>query len=284
MIVTERIWRTVPQPYLRLLPQGIGVSRRGRSVRLERAYTDFGCEHSFGHAASRVLEHYGFAIDSSAMRQATLAQAQRATKRLEQQYQEPVRILPSLGAEPVVAETDGTMSCTLAPGKRPRAWKEIRLTAAQAQGNEPTFYAATFGAVDEVGRRWGHCARSAGGGVEQPDSRRGRWSGVDSVADAPGVRAPGQLLGDFDHVSEYWGVAAPACRASAPDRGHRTQQARLKRGALEKVVAALAPHLEPAPRRRRRPPYAMGIVIRPTAPTAWIIAGRSHWACPLERE
>jgi len=48
------------------------------------------------------------------------------------------------------------MICTVKPGKRkdkkPREWKEMRLTAAQAQGSG-TFYAATFSAVDEVGRR-----------------------------------------------------------------------------------------------------------------------------------
>src|SRR5436190_1320938 len=31
-------------------------------MRLERVLTDFGCEHSFLHAAARVREHYGFEI------------------------------------------------------------------------------------------------------------------------------------------------------------------------------------------------------------------------------
>jgi hypothetical protein len=119
--VVERVWRTGEKSYLRLLPTGIGVSPRGRSVRLERVLTDFGCEHSFGCAAGRVLEHYGFEISSSAVRGATLTHAQRAAKKLEQQYQEPFRILPSMGAEHVVAEADGTMICTVAPGKRGRA-------------------------------------------------------------------------------------------------------------------------------------------------------------------
>src|SRR5207249_11918669 len=41
------------------------------------------------------------------------------------------------------------------------------------------------------------------------------------------------------------GAAAESCGASAPDRWRRTQQARLKRGALDKVIEALAEHLEP---------------------------------------
>jgi hypothetical protein len=238
VIVTERIWRTEGKKYVRLLPKGIGVSPRGRSVRLERALTDFGCEHSFGHAAARVLEHYGFEISASAVRQATLAHAQRAAKRLEEQYQEPFRILPSLGAEHVVAEADGTMICTVAPGKRngkrPRDWKEMRLTAAQAQGKEQTFYAATFRGVDEVGRRWSQI-HALGDGAE--------WIRL-QTREVFGRQ--GHFLCDFFHVSEYLGAAAQTCRASAPDRWRRTQQARLKRGALGKVVQALAEHLEPA--------------------------------------
>ena len=46
------------------------------------------------------------------------------------------------------------MLCTVAPGKRtgkkPGEWKKIRLTAAQAQGEGATFYAATFGPVERT--------------------------------------------------------------------------------------------------------------------------------------
>lgn len=262
MIVTERIWRTGQQPYLRLLPQGIGVSPRGRSIRLERALTDFGCEHSFGHAASRVLEHYGFEIGSTAVRQATLVHAQRAAQRLEQEYQKPFRVLPSVGAEHVVAEADGTMIGTVAPGKRegkrPRDWKEIRLTAAQAQGQEQTFYAATFGAVEEVGRRWGHCARRAGWGLNSQIHALGDGAEWIRLQTREVFGGQGHFLCDFYHVSEYLGAAAPTCRASAPDRWRRTQQARLKRGALGKVVAALAQHREPAATPEEEAPVRQG--------------------------
>ena len=83
--VSERIWRTQARKYVRLLPEAIGVKPRGRSIHLERALTDFGCEHSFGHAAARVLEHYGFEISASAVRETTLAHAQRASEKLEEQ-------------------------------------------------------------------------------------------------------------------------------------------------------------------------------------------------------
>jgi hypothetical protein len=164
--VSERVWQLEQQKYVRLLPQAIGVRPRGRSKRLERALTDFGCEHSFRHAAARVLEHYGFEINASAVRNATLQNARKAQESLRQEYKEPFRVLPAAGAQYVVAEADGSMVCTVAPGarkgQRPRDWREIRLAAAQAVGRTDTFYAATFGEVAELGCRWGHCARRAG--------------------------------------------------------------------------------------------------------------------------
>jgi len=247
--VRERVWQTLEKKYLRLLPAGIDVRPRGRSMRLERALTDFGCEHSFAHAAARVQEHYGFEISASAVREATLTHAQRAARMLEEQYEEPFRILPSIGAEQVVAEADGTMICTVAAGKRkgkrPRDWKEMRLTAAQAQGREQTFYAATFSGVNEVGRRWGHCARSAGWGLNSQIHALGDGAEWIRLQTREVFGQQGIFLCDFFHVSEYLGAAAESCSASAPERWRRTQQARLKRGALEKVIEALAEHREP---------------------------------------
>ena len=249
MSVSERVWRTAQKKYVRLLPGAIGVSPRGRSIRLERALTDFGCEHSFAHAAARVREHYGFAIGVSAVRGATLEHAQRADKKLAGHYQEPFRILPAVGAEHVIAEADGTMICTVAPGKRrdkkPREWKEMRLTAAQAQGKAETVYAATFGSVDEVGRRWGHCARQAGWGLNSQIHALGDGAEWIRLQAREVFGKQGTFLCDLFHVSEYLGAAAASCRNQAPDQWRRTQQDRLKRGALGKVMAALAEHLEP---------------------------------------
>src|SRR5439155_15306259 len=87
--VSERVWQTDQKSYLRLLPAGIGVSARGRSKRLERVLSDFGIEHSFQNAAERVLEHYGFEINVSAVRNATLQNAQRAEQILEKEYEQP---------------------------------------------------------------------------------------------------------------------------------------------------------------------------------------------------
>jgi hypothetical protein len=247
--VTERVWHTTQRNYLRLLPEAIGVTPRGRSKRLERVLTDFGCEHSFKHAAARVLEHYGFAINASAVRQATLQNAQRAEQILQKEYEQPFRVLPANGARYVVAEADGSMICTVAcgarKGKRPREWKEIRLTAAQAIGSAEIFYAATFGAVAEVGRRWGHCARRASRGLNSQVHAVGDGAEWIRLQTREVFGEQGNFLCDYFHVSEYLGAAALTCRPKTPERWRRTQQDRLKRGALGKVIDALAEHLEP---------------------------------------
>lgn len=246
--VRERLWRSQSTSYLRPLPGLLGVTPRGRSRRLERVLTDFGCEHSFARAADSVLEHYGFEIGKSAVRDATLAHAQRAREQLEEQYTQSFRTLPALGAAHVIAEADGTMICTVEPGprkgKRPRQWREMRLVAAQAQGSATTIYGATFGSVEETGCRWGHVTRAAGWGLNSRIHTVGDGADWIQLQSREVFGGQAHFLCDFFHVSEYLGAAAPVCRPAQPDQWRRTQQQRLKRGAVPKVLAALAEHLE----------------------------------------
>jgi hypothetical protein len=247
--VRDRIWRTDTKSYLRPLPKRLGVVPRGRSRRLERVLTDFGCEHSFARAAQSFREHYGFEIGASAVRQTTLEQAQRAQQELEVKYQQPFRLLPAKGADYVIGQADGSMICTVEPrprkGKRPRRYEEIRLVAAQAKDSVTTVYGATFGSVEEVGRRWGHCTREAGWGLNSQIHTLGDGAEWIRLQSREVFGAQGSFLCDFYHVSEYLGAAAPSCRGKNPHQWRRTQQKRLRRGAVEKVLEALAGHLEP---------------------------------------
>ena len=247
--VRERIWRSADRHYVRALPQRVGIKPRGRSRRLERVLTDFGCEQAFARAAESVREHYGFAIGASAVRDCTLVHAQRAREGLTDQYKQSYRVLPAVGAAHVIAEADGTMICTVQPGlrkgKRPREWKEMRLVAAQAKDSTTTLYAATFGSVEETGRRWGHCAREAGRGLNSQIHAVGDGADWIRLQTREVFGEKGLFLCDFYHASEYLGGAAPTCRPSNPDTWRRTQQKRLRRGALSSVLAALEPHVEP---------------------------------------
>jgi hypothetical protein len=260
--VRERVWKGAAKSYLRPLPGRLGVTCRGQSRRLQRVLTDFGCEHSFARAAQSVREHYGFDIGATAVRAATLQHAQRAQATLEEQYRQPFRLLPAQGATHLIAEADGTMICTVATGsrtgKRPRDWKEMRLVAAQAKDSVATHYGATFGSVEATGRRWGHCARQAGWGLN---------TRVHAVADGAEwirlqsrevFREQGTFLCDFYHVSEYLAAAAPACSPGQTQRWRHTQQKRLRRGAAQKVLAALEPHVEPDPILEEEAPVRNG--------------------------
>jgi len=246
--VRDRIWRSRTQSYVRPLPKRVGVSPRGHSARLERVLTDFGCEHSFAKAAESVQEHYGFEIGASAVRSVTLEHAQRAREQLEKEYAQSFRVLPNVGAEQVIAQTDGTMICTVEPGKRkgkrPRDWKEMRLVGAQAKDSATTTYGATFGNVEGVGRRLGHCTREAGWGLNSQIHAVGDGAEWIRLQCGEVFGKQGTFLCDFFHVSEYLAAAAEGSQGGKADQWRRTQQKRLKRGALKKVIETLAEHLE----------------------------------------
>lgn len=241
--------RTAHSNYVRLLAPRIGVTARGKSRRLTRALVDFGVEESFAKASQRLREHYGFALNASAIRAATLTHAARAQARLEAKYEESFRVLPAQGAAQLVAQSDGSMVCTVQSGRRkaarPREWKEMRLMAAQPHGSMERVYAAGFLEVGAAGRRWGHCAREAGWGLK---------SRVHGVGDgAPWIEIQhreifgeqGSFLLDFYHASEYLGAASQSCRPRDPQSWRRTQQRRLKRGCCRKVFEELRAHEEP---------------------------------------
>jgi hypothetical protein len=120
------------------------------------------------------------------------------------------------------------------------------LTAAQALGSTQRVYAATFSGVEEVGRRWGHCARRAGWGLNSQIHALGDGAEWIRLQTTEVFGSQGTFLCDYFHVSQYLAEAAPTCRARAPHQWRKSQQARLKRGALGKVIDALAEHLEPS--------------------------------------
>lgn len=249
--VEERIWRSLQSNYLRPFTAVAKVSARCKSRALQRVLTDFGMEHSFGQANMRLHEHYGFELSASAVRDVTLEHAGRASTAMEKRYAGGFRELPAKGPAHIVGQMDGSMICTVEEGRKrkgksPREWKEIRLCAAQDPESLKTCYAAGFNHVDEAGRRWAHCAKDVGWGLE---------SRIHVVADgAQWIRLQSEevfgddanVLTDFYHVSEYLAAAAPVCRPHAHRYWFKVQQRRLKRGAWESVVATMEPFAETA--------------------------------------
>lgn len=241
--------RTARSNYERLLPPRIGVGTRGKSRRLTRALVDFGAEDSFAKANGRLREHYGFGLNASAVRDATLLHAARAQAKLEAGYAESFRILPAQGAPQLVAQTDGSMVCTVAGGSRnaprPREWKEMRLMAAQRHGSVECTYAAGFLDVAAAGRRWGHCAREAGWGLDSRIHALGDGAPWIANQSREVFGAQGGFLLDFYHASEYLGAASASCRPGDPEGWRHTQQTRLKEGRSAKVLGELRAGSEP---------------------------------------
>jgi hypothetical protein len=226
------------------------VSARGKSRRLQRALCDCGAEHSFAQSNRRLREHDGFELNASAVREATLGHAAQVSERLRKHCAGTFRTLPRKGPAQVVAETDGSFVCTVGPGRRkgprPRAWKEIRLSAARAQGALDAHYAAGFHSVAETGQRWGHCARDAGWALESRIhvvADGAEWIALQS-REVFGDQA--DLLVDFYHVSEYLAAAAAVSRPASPRSWLQTQQKRLRRGKPLLVIEAMEPFAEEA--------------------------------------
>lgn len=244
--MTERVWAI--EGYGRPLSARIGVRHRSCSRPLQRVLVDFGSDQSFGKAVAKVSEHYGFEISASAVRKATFECARSVAGQLRQETAGEYRTLPAGGGPVIIAQADGSFIATVQPaprkGPRPREYEEIRLAAAQAQGSAQTVYAASFESVEDLGRRWGHVAKSAGRRIDS--DIHGLGDGAEWIArqveEVFGSR--GSFLCDLHHVKDYLREASPTCQPKEPARWVRTQKQRLKQGAKEKVLAELKAHRE----------------------------------------
>ena len=212
---------------------------------------DFGVESSFAKSCLRLKEHYGIESGPSAVREATLFHAARAQKILETRYAENFRALQKSGPAHIIVQTDGTMIRTVARGrkrkeKRALEWKEMRLSAACAQGSKKVTYAAGFTSVEQTGRRMAHWARDAGWAVESRIHHVGDGAEWITLQSREIFGEQSDFLLDFYHASEYLAAAAPSCRPGDEKSWLRTQQKRLKRGAAQLVLKAMSEHEESA--------------------------------------
>jgi Uncharacterised protein family (UPF0236) len=230
------------------------IQPRGYSRPLQAAMTDFGAEVSFAQASARLHQHYGIDVPPTAVRRVSLHHGRQL-----QDWTPPRRTTPD--AARMVGECDGSLIplreplVTNAAGKRtmPRAWKEVRLCAARADGVSQARYGATMGSVLEVGELWEQTARAAGLG--EPTRVHGVGDGAPWIAEQFDRHFGGQgrYLVDFYHVTEYLAAAAPTCAPRAAIAWVGRQQERLKANQLDRVLRDLIAHLEPEPAGRRRP-------------------------------
>lgn len=223
------------------------VKCRSLSLGLQRVVVDFGADTSFAIAAEKVREHYGIAVNQSAVRAVT--QAHGAAMQLEAEVEVK---LPRAGVRELLAEIDGTLVPIVEVGdaktdrrkQRLCKWSEARLCLAGQPGSVRRRYAATMGDVESAGRLWKRCVAEAGAGRNTRLHCVGdgaRWI-VSQVAEQFGEQA--SFLVDFYHLSEYLGAAATAIAGPGARSWLGQQQERMKANQVAEVLAELASHRE----------------------------------------
>lgn len=248
--ISDCVWRDPGGGLHRPLPERIGVCSRGKSLRLQRALTDFGADESFAKASAKVKEHYGLDVGAGAVRAVTLKHAALAQSRERECGGRAFRALPGDGADTLVCQADGSFLRTVESGlprkgNRPRQWKEARVVAAQAAGKARAVYAATFGGPEQAGRDWARAARLAGWALNT--KIHGLGDGADwierQLREIFGENA--EYLIDYYHLLEYLAAAAGRIAPGKEKNWMRTQKRRLRKGQHKKVVSALKKGLEP---------------------------------------
>lgn len=90
----------------------LGLRHGTRTPAVERALTDFGAEDSFGHAAKRFHEHYGFEVGRTTVLRVVEGHAEKAQKFVHERFEqarklfdEPLATRP--GVDRMIGEMDG---------------------------------------------------------------------------------------------------------------------------------------------------------------------------------
>lgn len=156
-IESPYLWDKKNRRSARPLKEQLGISHGGRSPALQRALTDFGAEESFGQAAKRFEEHYGWDIGRATMRREVEQVAQLAERYVDIRlleaflnYSQPPASLPE--DERVLVELDGchirtaqkvvvtgsevTKKRRLPLSRRPCDWREVRVGFARPVQNQ----------------------------------------------------------------------------------------------------------------------------------------------------
>jgi hypothetical protein len=235
---------------VRLFCKQAKISARAYSLPLQRALTDFGADHSFGEAASKMREHYGLELPPSSVRECTLAHAKASGGVEHEAPKGPVQTL--------VTQMDGTMLPMVTTktgagldGRKGKqlSWREARLCLARPVDAVDGVYGATFGTVQIAALLWRQVAEAAGLG---PQTRvHGLGDGATWIVNSfqeqfgSGADSGVTYTVDFHHVSDYLAAAA---KVVAPERNRdwlHQQQELLRQNNVSEVLRALEPHLEP---------------------------------------
>jgi hypothetical protein len=151
-MLSPYLWNKNTRSGARPVKEQLGIEHGDRSIAVQRAMCDFGAEESFGQAAKRFQEHYGWAIDRAAVRREVEKTALSAQEYVEKRlvaagwdYLQPLETRS--GVEQILVELDGSHIRTgkkvvleeveLTPKRRlPKCqrqvdWREVRVGLAR---------------------------------------------------------------------------------------------------------------------------------------------------------
>jgi hypothetical protein len=220
---------------------------RGTSAPLQRAIVDFGADEAFAQAAKKLREHYDIEVAVSRVREVCLQHARRvdSTRAVSSCG------LAAQGPAAIVTEADGTMipvvdvheQATDRRRSRKVRYQEMRLMAAQCQGEVRTHYQAGFVDPEQAGARWSQVVRQAGWSSQS--FIHGVGDGAEWISEQfrQHFGAHGRYTLDLFHVCDYLAAAAPDAANSAAFVIN--QREALKANRHGEVIAELATRLEP---------------------------------------
>jgi Uncharacterised protein family (UPF0236) len=223
----------------------VGVEHRGSSGRLQRAMVDFGSEESFARAAQSMREHYGLDVPVGRVRRHSLVHgAELSAMKVS---------APKDCAETVVTQLDGSMipivevSEQSADQRKDKEllWREVRLCLAREKQSVTPVYGATLGSVGVAGELWRQTVQAAGAGVKTQVHGVGDGAEWITTQFREQFGDRGTYLLDLWHVSEYLAGAATIIQPKKAVEWRHRQQGRLLENKSEKVLRALASHMEP---------------------------------------
>jgi Uncharacterised protein family (UPF0236) len=217
--------------------------------------SDFGADHAFAGAASKLKEHYGIAVPVSAVREFTEEHGAAMLAQEQQKSDWPEHP----GVPVLITEMDGSMLPVVevaepVPGEARRdrrktrqvSWKEARLALAHPPGSVTPVFGATLGSVEEAGERLAVCALEAGAGSQTKFHGVGDgavWI-TEQMEAQFGTQA--QYLVDFYHLCEYLSAAGEVIAGNDKPAWMEKKKKWLKDNRWKEVLEALRPDLEPA--------------------------------------
>ena len=252
----------------------LGITRGRRSLRVERALSDFGIEESFERASKRFEEHYGWSVGRTSILRLTEHMGEEAeqyvAKRLSkvsEEYNKPLAERP--GVDGMVVEMDGSELRTghlepdpkgglttvrgLPKRLRPEAWRDVRVAFARQMGTTERTYVASLNSYPVV------VGQLFGAAVEEGMSVRTRMlavgdGGIGLMEELQAQFMDLQFILDRAHLKQHLYDTAKAIglKDQASEAWMRNHLDRLHRGNTQEVLDDLARHKGRGKARVRR--------------------------------